>query len=204
MYDDAYSLNQLDEYDKMIDMLKKRNVSIPFRHICNSAGIMKYKTHHYECVRSGIITYGLYPSDEVDKEILKLVPAMQWKTHVIHIQDVEPGRGVGYGATYVTKDTTRIATLSVGYADGYPRTLSSKGSVLIKGKRAPIVGRVCMDIMMVDIADIPDVEIGDVVTLIGKDGTDEITIEEVAYQAGSFNYEMACRVSKRVKRIYLQ
>ena len=199
-----YTEGQFAEYDRMLSMLAARGVEIPMKHICNSAGIMKYPDRYGECVRSGIITYGMYPSEEVDQSVLPLRPALSWKTHVIHISSVEAGRGVSYGATYVTdRPVTRIATLGVGYADGYPRSLSGQGCVLIRGKRAPILGRVCMDQMMVDITDIPGVEMEDKATLIGRDGEEEITIEELSALAGSFNYEMACGIGKRVKRVYL-
>lgn len=201
--DETYSQKQFAEFEKMTDMLKARGVDIPVKHMCNSAGIMKYPSHYYNCVRCGIATYGLYPSEEVDKGLLDLTPALEWKAHVIHISDVEPGRGVSYGATYVTeKEVTRIATISVGYADGYPRSLSSKGIVLINGKRVPVIGRVCMDQIMADITDAGEVNIEDTVTLIGRDGDEFISVEEVAEAAGSFNYELVCQIGKRVKRIY--
>ena len=204
-YDEKYNQKQFDEFDHITELLKEKNVDIPVKHICNSAGIMKYKDRYFDCVRSGIITYGMYPSEEVDKSIIDLTPALEWKTHVINISEVEEGRGVSYGATYVTqKPVTKIATIAVGYADGYPRSLSSKGEVLIRGKRAPIVGRVCMDQMMVDVTHIPDVEIEDTVTLIGKDKDEYISIEELADKAESFNYEMACGIGKRVKRVYIK
>ncbi len=202
---EEYSENQFAEYEAMLAMLDERGVRIPVRHLCNSAGIMKYKDRYYDGVRSGIVTYGMYPSEEVEKSLLALEPALEWKTHVIHVSETEAGRGVSYGATFVTdREKTRIATLSVGYADGYPRSLSSKGCVLIRGKRAPIIGRVCMDQMMVDVTDIPDVAVEDVATLIGRDGEEFLSIEEVAEKAGSFNYEMACGIGKRVKRVYKQ
>lgn len=201
--DKTYCENQLAKFDAMVDMLKKRGVEIPIRHVCNSAGIMEFTGHRYEMVRSGITTYGIYPSEEVQKENMHLTPALQWRTHVIHVKDVEPGVGVSYGATYVTeKPVTRIATLSVGYADGYPRALSSKGRVLIHGKSAPILGRVCMDQMMVDVTDIPDVKVEDVATLVGRDGDAFIPVEEIADPAARFNYEMLCDISSRVTRIY--
>ena len=201
--DEAYSKKQFAEFDMMLKLLEERNVNIRVKHMCNSAGIMKYPEHYYDCVRCGIATYGLYPSEKVDKALLLLKPALSWKAHVIHISETEAGRGVSYGATYVTsKDVTRIATVSVGYADGYPRALSSKGAVLINGKRAPVIGRVCMDQIMVDISNAGDVHIEDTVTLIGRDGDEFISAEEVANAAGSFNYELVCHIGKRVKRIY--
>lgn len=204
MVDKEFSKGQMAQYEKMVKLLEARGVEIPIKHLCNSAGIMEFDSHRYNMVRSGIITYGLYPSEEVVKENLKLVPAMSWKAHVIHVKDVPAGRGVSYGATYVTEgESTKIATVSVGYADGYPRSVSNKGRVLIHGQYAPILGRVCMDQMMVDVSHIPDVYVEDIVTLVGKDGDNRISIEELGDLAGSFNYEMVCSVSARVPRLYI-
>lgn len=201
--DKTYCSMQMEKYDKMTALLAERGVAIPLRHICNSAGIMEFDDHHFEMVRSGIITYGIYPSEEVKKERLDLIPALSWKSHVIHVKEVGPGIGVSYGATYVTeKPMTRIATVSAGYADGYPRALSNQGCVLIHGKKAPIIGRICMDQMMVDVTDIPDVQVEDVVTLVGTDGDETITIEEIANPAARFDYEMLCDISSRVTRVY--
>ena len=201
--DKTYCSMQMEKYDKMTALLAERGVTIPLRHICNSAGIMEFDDHRFEMVRSGIITYGIYPSEEVKKERLDLIPALSWKSHVIHVKEVGPGIGVSYGATYVTeKPMTRIATVSAGYADGYPRALSNQGGVLIHGKKAPIIGRICMDQMMVDVTDIPDVQVEDVVTLVGTDGDETITIEEIANPAARFDYEMLCDISSRVTRVY--
>ena len=201
--DKTYCSMQMEKYDKMTALLAERGVTIPLRHICNSAGIMEFDDHRFEMVRSGIITYGIYPSEEVKKERLDLIPALSWKSHVIHVKEVGPGIGVSYGATYVTeKPMTRIATVSAGYADGYPRALSNQGCVLIHGKKAPIIGRICMDQMMVDVTDIPDVQVEDVVTLVGTDGDETITIEEIANPAARFHYEMLCDISSRVTRVY--
>lgn len=201
--DKTYCSMQMEKYDKMTALLAERGVTIPLRHICNSAGIMEFDDHRFEMVRSGIITYGIYPSEEVKKERLDLIPALSWKSHVIHVKEVGPGIGVSYGATYVTeKPMTRIATVSAGYADGYPRALSNQGCVLIHGKKAPIIGRICMDQMMVDVTDIPDVQVEDVVTLVGTDGDENITIEEIANPAARFDYEMLCDISSRVTRVY--
>ena len=201
--DKTYCSMQMEKYDKMTALLAERGVTIPLRHICNSAGIMEFDDHRFEMVRSGIITYGIYPSEEVKKERLDLIPALSWKSHVIHVKEVGPGIGVSYGATYVTeKPMTRIATVSAGYADGYPRALSNQGCVLIHGKKAPIIGRICMDQMMVDVTDIPAVQVEDVVTLVGTDGDETITIEEIANPAARFDYEMLCDISSRVTRVY--
>lgn len=202
MTDKTYTRQQMERYDYFVKLLSENEIHIPVKHICNSAGIMEFDHHRYDMVRSGIILYGLYPSDEVDKNALELSPAMSWKSHVVNIMEPEMNRGISYGATYVTTHPCRIATVSIGYADGYPRSLSNKGWMLIHGKKAPIVGRVCMDQTMVDITDIPDVEIEDVVTLVGQDGSERISVEDMADLAGSFNYEFVCDVSKRVKRIY--
>ena len=201
--DKTYCSMQMEKYDKMTALLAERGVTIPLRHICNSAGIMEFDDHRFEMVRSGIITYGIYPSEKVKKERLDLIPALSWKSHVIHVKEVGPGIGVSYGPTYVTeKPMTRIATVSAGYADGYPRALSNQGCVLIHGKKAPIIGRICMDQMMVDVTDIPDVQVEDVVTLVGTDGDETITIEEIANPAARFDYEMLCDISSRVTRVY--
>ena len=159
---------------------------------------------YYDMARAGIILYGLYPSDEVDFSNLELTPAMSWYSHVVNIMEPEMERGVSYGATYVVDHPCRLATVSVGYADGYARSLSNKGWVLIHGQKAPIVGRVCMDQMMVDITDITDVKLEDTVTLIGKDGDNYISVEDMANLAGSFNYEFVCDVGKRVPRVYIK
>ena len=184
-------------------MLQDRGIKIPLRHLDNSAGLMNF-SNHYEMVRSGIVTYGMYPSDEVDPELLNLKPALQWRSRVTHIKMLPPGREISYGGTFVTTRKTRVATVPVGYADGYRRSLSGKFYVLIRGRRAPILGRVCMDQMMVDITDVPDVKIDDPVVLVGNDGNDVITVEEIAAAADSFNYEFVCGISRRVPRRYRQ
>lgn len=202
-YDKTYSKMQMDKYDRFVEALKKRNVEIPVKHICNSAGIMEFDHHRYDMVRAGIILYGLYPSEEVNKEALDLIPVMSWRSHVVNVFTAEPGVGVSYGATFKTGEHTKIATVSIGYADGYPRSLSNKGRVIIKGHSVPIIGRVCMDQMMVDISGYDDIEVEDTVTLIGTDGGEHISVEEISALAGSFNYEFVCDVSKRVPRVYI-
>ena len=182
-------------------MLKQRGVEVPIRHLDNSAGLMNFSTH-YEMVRSGIVTYGLYPSHEVDPALLTLEPALSWHSRVTHINLLPPGREISYGGTYVTTKPTRVATIPVGYADGYRRSLSGKFYVLIRGKRAPILGRICMDQMMVDVTDIPDCALNDKVVLVGRDGDEVITMEAIAEAADSFNYEFVCGISRRVPRLY--
>ena len=190
-------------FDLFINMLKVRDVEIPLCHMNNSAGIMNFE-QHYDMVRSGIVTYGLYPSDEVDPTLLSLIPALTWRSRISHISELPAGREIGYGGTYVTTAPTRVATIPVGYADGYRRSLSGKFHVLIHGKKAPILGRICMDQFMVDVTDIPDVAIGNKVVLIGSDGDHSISVEQIAEAAGSFNYEFVCGIGRRVPRYYLQ
>jgi alanine racemase len=176
-------------------------VKIPLRHLDNSAGIMHFGCH-CDMVRAGIALYGLYPSEEVDKKLLALKPAMSWHTEVSLVKIIEPGREVSYGGTYVTEKPTVVATIPVGYADGYRRSLSNRFYVLIRGKRAPILGRVCMDQFMVDVTDIPDVQVGTNVVLMGADGDEIISAEALAAAADSFNYEQVCSLSRRVERVY--
>ena len=163
---------------------------------------MNYPETNLDLVRAGIILYGLMPSDQVHTERLSLRPAMELKSHVVCIKDVKPGVPVSYGGTFVTPDELRIATVPVGYGDGYPRSLSNKGYVLIHGRKAPIVGRVCMDQFMVDVSHIPQTEVESEVTLIGQDGGEQITMEEMGELSGRFNYEFACNLTARVPRVY--
>ena len=188
-------------FDRFCDLLQQRNVHIPIRHLDNSAGLMNF-TRHYEMVRSGIITYGMYPSDEVAPDLLKLEPALTWLSRVTHVKTLPAGREVSYGGTFTTTRPTTIATIPVGYADGYRRSLSGKFHVLISGQKAPFVGRICMDQMMVDVTGIPDVSVNDKVVLVGQYGEERITMEEIAAAAGSFNYEFVSGISRRVPRIY--
>nr|WP_302958809.1 alanine racemase [Ruthenibacterium lactatiformans] len=197
------SQKQAELFYRFDDMLRQRGVEIPIRHMDNSAGIMNFD-HPCEMVRSGIITYGLYPSAEVNPDILSLNPALSWQCRITHLKRLEAGREISYGGTYVTPHTTRVATIPVGYADGYRRSLSGKFYVLIRGRKAPILGRVCMDQLMVDVTDIPDVQMDDPVVLIGRSGSECITVEQIAAAADSFNYEFVCGTSLRVPRIYMQ
>ena len=192
---------QADLFEQFDAMLRTRGLQIPLRHLDNSAGIMNFGCH-YDMVRAGIVLYGLYPSSDVDPSLLELKPAMQWETRVSHVKLLEPGRAISYGGTYVTEKPTVVATIPAGYADGYRRSLSGSFYVLIHGKRAPILGRVCMDQFMVDVTDIPDVQVGDRVVLMGTDGSETISAETIAAAAHSFNYEQICNISRRVTRVY--
>lgn len=200
--DKTSARKQFRRYLAFADQLEKEGIDIPVKHVSNSASIIDLPEANLDMVRSGISTYGMYPSDEVNKSKLLLQPALSLTSNVIYVKQVPAGTGISYNSTFVTSRDSIIATIPVGYGDGYPRQLSSKGRVLIHGKSAPIVGRVCMDQFMVDVTDIPDVVEGDIVTLIGKDGNEYITTEEVANMAGSFNYELVCDIGKRVPRVY--
>lgn len=189
-------------FDQFDEMLRSRGVTIRLRHLDNSAGVMNFHCK-YELVRSGIVTYGMYPSTEVDPSVLDLRPALRWESRITHLKTLEPGREIGYGGTYTTTRPTRVATVPVGYADGYRRNLSGRFYVLIRGKKAPILGRICMDQMMVDVTGIPDAALNDTVVLVGKSGDLNISVEEIAAQGDSFNYEFVCGISRRVPRVYL-
>lgn len=192
---------QRDRYKAFVKMLGERGIDIPIKHLNNSAGIMNFD-ECFDMCRMGIILYGLYPSEEVDKSLLDIKPVMSWLTHISHIKTLEAGREVSYGGIYVTPEPRKIATIPVGYADGYPRCLSNIGRVIINGQYAPIVGRVCMDQFMVDVTDVDGAMLNSVVTLVGKDGGAELSMEEVSNAAHSFNYELPCRISRRVPRTY--
>ena len=194
---------QRELYEKFVSLLSDRGIEIPIKHLNNSAGIMVFD-RLFDMVRSGIITYGLYPSEEVDKTLLDIKPAMEWKARITHVKTLSAGREISYGGTFKTEKDTVVATVPVGYADGYPRCLSNLGKVIVNGKYASIIGRVCMDQFMIDVTDIPDVRVGDTVTLVGRDGNAVLTMEEVSLLAHSFNYELPCRVSRRVPRVYIK
>ena len=202
--DKTPALVQYEKFQEFIRALEQEGLHIPMKHCSNSAGIIRMQEANLDAVRAGIILYGLYPSKEVERESVPLKPLMSLRSHIAYIKTVEPGAEISYGGIFTTVRETRVATIPVGYADGYPRGLSNKGSVLIRGKRAPILGRVCMDQFMVDVTEIPEAEELDQVTLLGKDGEDCITMEELGELSGRFNYEFACCISKRVPRVYLE
>ena len=193
---------QLNKFQMFLAMIKDEGLTIPVKHCSNSAGIVELKEANMDMVRAGITLYGLWPSEEVRRDIIDLKPALSLITHVAYVKDLEAGRAISYGGTYVTKRPSRIATIPVGYADGYARGLSNKGAVLIDGKRAPICGRVCMDQFMVDVTDIPEAKMGDEVSLIGSAGEETITMEEVGELSGRFNYEFVCNLGKRIPRVF--
>ncbi len=201
--DKTFARNQLKKYMEFAGKLEERGIKLSCKHVCNSAGIIDIPEGDLNMVRFGVTMYGMYPTDEVTKEKMPVTPAMEVKTHIVYVKTLPAGVGISYSGTYVTEKETRVATLSVGYGDGYPRGLSNAGRVLIHGKSAPILGRICMDQCMVDVTDIPEAEQGDVVTLLGRDGEDVISAEEIGATVGnSFHYEVVCDISKRVPRIY--
>ncbi len=200
----APAYQQLEKYQAFQKALKEAGLKIPLCHCSNSAGIIRIPEANMDAVRAGIILYGLYPSEEVEKEPVPLKPLMTLKSHIAYIKTLEPGVQISYGGTYTTQKETRVATIPVGYADGYARSLSNKGWVLIRGKKAPILGRVCMDQFMVDVTDIPEARELDEVILLGKSQDQQITMEELGELSGRFNYEFACCISKRVPRIYFK
>jgi alanine racemase len=202
--DKTFSNLQHQRFMQMIERLQALGVTFEICHCDNSAGIIDLPGWHGDMVRMGIALYGLYPSDEVNKKRLVLTPAMSLKSRLVYVKTVPAGTPISYGGTYVTTRETRIGTVPVGYADGYPRSLSNKGRVLVCGKSVPIIGRVCMDQMMVDLTDVPEAEKLMEVTLIGQEGAECITVEEAAALAGTFNYEFICGISKRVPRVYLE
>lgn len=200
---DKTSMNlQIQKFTEFSKALEDEGVCIALHHMCNSAAVMERDDDFRDMVRLGITIYGLLPSNEVQAERMDLRPALSLVSHVSHVKKVGPGFPVSYGSTFVTERDSVIATIPVGYGDGYPRSLSNKGSVLIHGKRAPIVGRVCMDQFMVDVTDIPDVKKGDEAVLIGCQESEHISAEEVGDLSGRFNYELMCDINKRVPRIY--
>lgn len=203
-YDKTAANGQLEKFRWINDRLAGIGIHIPVRHISNSAGIMEMDNSDFDMVRSGIVTYGLYPSEEVDKGIADLRPAMSLTSKVIFVKDVKAGTGIGYGWSYIADHDIKVATVSAGYADGYPRAQSNKGRVIIHGQYAPIIGRVCMDQFMVDVSHIDGVKVRDDVILIGRDGDKEISVEEVAEPANSFNYELVCNIGRRVPRVYIR
>lgn len=201
--DKTSALAQKERFDTFIRLLESKGVDIPLKHCCNSAATIDFDSH-YNMVRIGISLYGLYPSDEVMEERVALKPAMEVISHIIHIKDVEAGVGIGYGHTYVTSEKRKIATVCIGYADGFSRAFSNKGYVLIRGKKAPVIGRVCMDQIMVDITDIDGVNVGDYVVIMGENGSETITAEQLGEMCGSFNYEIICTFMPRVVRMYYE
>lgn len=200
--DKTYTFLQHDRFMRMKELIEKRQVPVRYFDCDNSAGIIDFPDMKHDLARAGIAMYGMYPSDEVDQKAVDLRPALSLVSHVSFVKEVEAGTPISYGGTFVSDRPTRVATIPVGYGDGYPRSLSNKGYVLIHGKRARILGRVCMDQFMADVTDIPETAFMDRVVLVGRDGDEEITVDELADLSGRFNYEFVCCLGKRIPRIY--
>ena len=200
--DKTYTLGQHEKFLWMKEAMEKRKIEIRYYDCDNSAGIIDFPDMKHDLARAGISTYGMYPSDEVMKDAVDLKPALRLVSHVSFVKDVEPGTAISYGGTFVAKEKMRVATIPVGYGDGYPRSLSNKGYILIHGKKAPILGRVCMDQFMVDVTQIPETKFMDQVVLIGSDGDERILVEDLASLSGRFNYEFVCCLGKRIPREY--
>ncbi len=199
--DKSFAEEQFARFCRFLEALAARGVRPRWRHCANSAAILDLPHTYLDLVRPGIALYGLYPSPDVGRRV-ELRPVMSLKARVAHVKEVPPGTGVSYGRTYVTKTWTRIATIPIGYADGYSRLLSNKAAVLIKGRRAPVIGRVCMDQLLADVTHIPGVVPGEEVVLLGRQGEEEVTADELAGYLGTINYEVVCMVSERVPRVY--
>lgn len=199
--DPRFTNSQITSFNKLISDLEKNNIVIPFKHMANSIAVIRHRRSYLNLVRPGLMLYGLYP-DLKAKKFIKLKPAMSFKTKIAYLKEVSAGRSISYGRTFITKRRTRIATLPVGYADGYNRLLSNRADVLVKGKRCPVVGRVCMDHIMVDVTRV-NAKLGDEVVLIGKQGNSEISAEEISGLCSTISYEVVCWISKRVPRVYI-
>lgn len=202
--DKSHAKIQFSRYIHFLELLKEKGVEIPLRHCSNSAAILEMPGLTADLVRPGITGYGIYPSEEVSRESLPLRPAMSLKSHIVYIKDVEAGTPVSYGGTYVTEQKMRIATIPVGYGDGYPRSLSNKGWVLIHGKKAPILGRVCMDQFMVDVTGIPEAKELDEAVLMGESEGNVLDVDILGKLSGRFPYEFVCNIGKRVPRVYIR
>ncbi len=200
--DKSGAYEQFRKFTAFIQRLSEYGITFEYKHCSNSAAIIDMPDANLDMVRLGISLYGMYPSEEVNKKKLMLFPALELKSHITMVKHIGVGEKVSYGGTFVTQRPTILATVSVGYGDGYPRALSSKGYVLVNGHRAPIVGRVCMDQMMIDVTDAGEINRNDIVTLVGKDGDNYISVEEIAELAGTFNYEFVCDLGKRIPRNY--
>lgn len=200
-YDRAYTLMQFEKFKAVCDLIEKKGLKIPIRHIANSAAIMMYPETHLDMVRAGIILYGLYPSEEVDKSKIDLKPVMSLKSKITMIKTLDAGCGVSYGKTYITDHKTKIATVPVGYADGYTRLLSGKAKMAVNDELAPVIGRICMDQCMIDVTSVNNINTGDEVVVFGADA---VTADNLAEWIGSVNYEIVCMISKRIPRVYIK
>lgn len=203
-FDKTYSREQEAKYNKFYDALTAAGVEIPWKTLANSASIMELPTVHFDACRPGIILYGCYPSDEVDVNELSIKPVMSVKANIVHLKDVPAGFSVGYGRRYISEKPSKIATLALGYADGYPRPYSQFAKVIVNGVMAPVAGNICMDQCMVDVTDVPDVKVGDEVIIMGTDGKNTILADDIAKATGTINYEICCAFGQRLPKVYVK
>ena len=203
-FDKTYSHEQEAKYNKFYDALTAAGVEIPWKTLANSASIMELPTVHFDACRPGIILYGCYPSDEVDVNELSIKPVMSVKANIVHLKDVPAGFSVGYGRRYISEKPSKIATLALGYADGYPRPYSQFAKVIVNGVMAPVAGNICMDQCMVDVTDVPDVKVGDEVIIMGTDGKNTILADDIANATGTINYEICCAFGQRLPKVYVK
>ena len=202
--DKTYSHQQEEKYNKFYEALTAAGIDIPFRTLANSASIMELPSVHFDACRPGIILYGCYPSDEVDVNQLAIKPVMSVKANIVHLKDVPENFSIGYGRKFISERPSKIATLALGYADGYPRPYSPFGKVLVNGCVAPLAGNICMDQCMVDVTDVPDVKVGDEVIIMGTDGKNTILADDIAKATGTINYEIVCAFGQRLPKVYVK
>ena len=203
-YDKTYSHGQEEKFNKLCAAIEEAGVRLPMKTLANSASIMELPTVHFDACRAGIILYGLYPSDEVDRKQLDLKPVMSVKANIVHLKEVGVGFSVGYGRKFISERPSKIATLALGYADGYPRPYSKFGKVIVNGVVCPIAGNICKDQCMVDVTDVPEVHVGDEVIVMGSDGVNEVSADYIAEMTGTINYEITCAFGQRLPKVYVR
>ena len=203
-YDKTYSHQQEEKYLRFYEAMKAAGITFPFRTFANSASIMELPSVYFDACRPGIILYGCYPSDEVDKNQLSIKPVMSVKANIVHLKEVPSGFSVSYGRRFISTRPSKIATVALGYADGYPRPYSQYAKVIVNGQLAPIAGNICMDQCMIDVTDVPDVKVGDEVILMGSDGKNTILADDIAKATGTINYEICCAFGQRLPKIYVR
>ena len=203
-YDKTYSHGQEEKFNKLCAAIEEAGVRLPMKTLANSASIMELPTVHFDACRAGIILYGLYPSNEVDRKQLDLKPVMSVKANIVHLKEVGVGFSVGYGRKFISERPSKIATLALGYADGYPRPYSKFGKVIVNGVVCPIAGNICMDQCMVDVTDVPEVHVGDEVIVMGSDGVNTVSADYIAEMTGTINYEITCAFGQRLPKVYVR
>lgn len=203
-FDKSFSRLQEEKYHKIVDALTEAGIELPMKTFANSASVMEIPSVLFDAVRPGIILYGQYPSNEVDRSQLDIKPVMSVKANIVHLKDVPVGFSCGYGRKFIAERPSRIATLALGYADGYPRPYSAYAKVIVNGVVCPVAGNICMDQCMVDVTDVPEVHVGDEVIIMGSDGVNSITAEDIANATGTINYEICCAFGQRLPKVYVK